>query len=232
MTLRIFCAGAVRGAMARLTPALEKETGGKLEFTFGAVGTLKKKVEAGERADLLVLSRPALEGLEREGRVQAGSIRELGRVGVGIAVREGARAPSIATSAELAQALVAAASISYGDPAHGDSSGVHFDEVLERLGIKAQLAPRLLLAPSGIAVAELVREGKAELGATQASVIAASPGLALAGLLPPELQRVTTYAYAIASGAASPAAARMAAFLATPVARSALDAARITPHYL
>jgi molybdate transport system substrate-binding protein len=229
MTLRIFCAGAVRGAMARLTAALEKETGEKLDFTFGAVGTLKKKVDAGEPADFLVLSRPALETLAREGRVQSGSIRELGRVGVGIAVREGARAPSIATPAELSQALLAAASLSYGDPAHGDSSGVHFDEVLERLGIKARLAPRLHLAPSGIAVAELVREGKAELGATQASVIAASPGIALAGLLPRELQRLTTYAYAIASGAASAdAARRMAAFLATPAARSVLDAARIT----
>ncbi len=229
MTLRIFCAGAVRGAMTRLTRALETETGETLDFTFGAVGTLKKKVEAGERADLLVLSRPALEALEREGRVQAGSIGELGRVGVGIAVREGARAPSLATPAGLAQALLAAASIAYGDPAHGDSSGVHFDEVLERLGIKAELAARTLLAPSGIAVAELVRQGKAELGATQASVIAASPGIALAALLPPELQRMTTYAYAIASGAASAGAAgRMATFLATPAARSVLDAARIT----
>lgn len=228
MALRIFCAGAVRGAMTRLTPALEKETGEKLDFSFGAVGTLRKKVEAGEGADLLILSLPALEELARDGRVQPGSIGELGRVGVGIAVREGARCPVVATPADLAQALLGAATISYGDPAHGDSSGVHFDEVLERLGIKAQLAARTLLAPSGIAVAELVRQGKAELGATQASVIAASPGIVLAGLLPPQLQRVTTYAYAIASGAASAAAAaRMAAFLATPGARSVLDAAGI-----
>ena len=227
--MRIFCAGAVRGAMARLAPALEKQTGEKLDFAFGAVGTLKRKVEAGEGVDLLVLSRPALEELARSGRVQPGSIAELGRVGVGIAVREGTRRPGVATPADLAQALLGSATIAYGDPAHGDSSGVHFDEVLERLGLKAQLAARTVFAPSRIAVAELVREGKAELGATQASVIAASPGIALAGLLPRELQRLTPYAYAIASGAASAASAwRIAAFLATPIARSALDAARIT----
>lgn len=228
MALRILCAGAVRGAMTRLTPAFEKETGEKLDFTFGAVGTLKKKLEAGEAADLLILSRPVLEVLERDGRVQRGSISELGRVGVGIAVREGAPCPPLATPADLAQALLGAASISYGDPAHGDSSGVHFDQVLDRLGIKAQLAARALLAPSGIGVAELVRQGKAALGATQASVIAASPGIVLAGLLPAELQRLTTYAYAIASDAAAKdAAGRIAAFLATPAARSALDAAGI-----
>jgi molybdate transport system substrate-binding protein len=227
MALRVFCAGAVRGAMNGLTPALEKETGEKLDFTFGAVGTLKKKFLAGEAADLLVLSLPALEELGRDGRVQTGSVRALGTVGVGIAVREGAARPVVDTAPQLAQALLAAASIAYGDPAHGDSSGVHFDKVLERLGIKPRIAAKTLLAPSGIAVADWVRDGKAQLGATQASVIAACPGIALAGLLPPELQQLTTYAFGIASGAASPAAARIAACLAAPAARSALDAAGI-----
>lgn len=229
MALSVFSAGAVRGAMKRLTPALEKEAGEKLDFTFGAVGTLKKKFLAGEPADLLVLSLPTLEELGRDGRVQTRSIRALGTVGVGIAVREGAARPVVDTAPQLAQALLAAASIAYGDPAHGDSSGVHFDKVLERLGLKPRIAAKTLLAPSGIAVAEWVRDGKAQLGATQASVIAATSGIVLGGLLPAELQQLTTYAFGIASGGTSAAAARIAAYLATPAARSALDAAGIRP---
>lgn len=40
-----------------------------------------------------------------------------------------------------------------------------------RLGIKEQVEAKTELAPSGLAVAALVQEGKVQLGATQASVI-------------------------------------------------------------
>ena len=224
MGITVFCAGAVRGAMTRLASGFESETGQRLEFEFGAVGSLKSRLAAGDHADVLVLSRPALEELYQKEHLVEGSIRVLGRVGVGIAVREGRPAPPLATAADLSKALLAAASLAYGDPAHGDSSGLHFDAVLDRLGIKEQLKQKAMLAASGLVVAELVRLGRAELGATQASVIAACPGIVMAGMLPPELQHVTTYAFAISSRAASSEVAhRFYSYLQAPSARVVLE---------
>ena len=228
MVTRVFCAGAVKAAMMQLAPEFENEAGERLQFSFGAVGSLKARVLAGEPVDVLILSRPALEQLERDGKLLAHAISDLGRVGVGIAVRAGAALPALSTPQALRASLLAAASISYGDPASGDSSGVHFARVLERLAIQEQVEARTLLAASGLAVAALVQQGKAQLGATQASVISSCEGIALAGLLPPALQPITTYSSGIAAHATTcDAARRFLAYLGTACARSRLDQAGI-----
>ena len=116
--------------------------------------------------------------------------------------------------------MLAAPSLSYGDPAHGDSSGVHFAKVIAQLGIADAVTGKTRLAPSGLAVAELVRDGQVALGATQASVIAACRGADLAGLLPGELQNFTTYACALAADAQAPdQARRLLDYLRTAQAR-------------
>lgn len=108
----------------------------------------------------------------------------------------------------------------------GDSSGVHFANVLERLGIALQVRVKTVLAPAGLAVAELVRQGDVALGATQASVISACDGITLVGLLPPDLQHITTYSSGIMRHAASPEAAKLfVAYLNTPSARASFDKA-------
>lgn len=218
--INVFCAGAVRPALTMLVTGFEKETGHRLQFTYGAAGSLKIRILEGESADALILNRPALEQLERAGRLLGGTILDLGRVGVGIAVRNNAPLCDVSTPDALRGTLLAAASISYGNPAMGDSSGIHFANVLERLGIAEQVSRKAVLAPSGLAVAELVRQGKVELGATQASLIPACDGITLAGLLPPSLQHVTTYSAAVTADAASAEAARrFVSYLTAPLAK-------------
>jgi molybdate transport system substrate-binding protein len=190
-TIHVLCAGAVKHAFTQLAGRFERDTGHSVKCTFAAVGTLVRQHAEGAKADFLLLNRPAIDALLSQGKVMA-PVVDAGTVGVGIAVRSGSPRPDLSSPESLRAALLETPSLSYGDPAHGDSSGVHFAKVLERLGITQAVAARTQLAPSGLAVAERVRDGHVALGATQASVIAACPGIELAGLLPAELQQLTT----------------------------------------
>lgn len=229
-TLQVFCAGAVKPAILEFVPPFERATGRALQFTFGPVGSLQARVLAGEPADVLILARPALEQLSSRGKMLPETLVDLGRVGIGIAVRRAAATPDIATPEALRQTLLAAKSLAYGDPAKGDSSGIHFAKVLEELGIAREVRAKAVLAPLGLAVAALVDDGEVEMGVTQASVIVARKGIKLAGLLPAGLQHTTTYSAAVAADAAAAEAAKnFVHFLSTPLARLSFAAAGFAP---
>ena len=221
--LGVFCAGAVKSAITDVVRSFE--SGGAPQFTFGPVGSLQAKA-AREPVDVLILTRPVLEQMALQGKVLADTIIDLGSVGIGIAVRDGVPSPDVSTPDALRTSLLAATSLSYGDPAHGDSSGVHFAAVLERLGIASEVAPKAVLAPLGLAVAEYVANGEAQIGATQASVILARKGIKLAGMLPADLQHITTYSAAVVRGApAFEAATRFVSYLSSPAAKSKFERA-------
>ena len=199
-TVHVLCAGAVKHAFTALAGRFEQDTGQRVNCTFAAVGSLLRQHAEGAKADVLLLSRPAIDGLVSLGKVLR-PVFNVGTVGVGVAVRSGSTRPDLSSPGLLRGALLGALSLSYGDPAHGDSSGVHFAKVIAQLGISDAVAGKTRLAPSGLAVAELVRDGHVAIGATQASVIAACRGVDLAGLLPSELQHFTTYACGVAADA-------------------------------
>jgi molybdate transport system substrate-binding protein len=138
-----------------------------------------------------------------------------------VAVRADAAVPDVSTPHALRSSLLAAKSLAYGDPAKGDSSGIHFAKVLERLELGKAVGAKTVLAPLGLAVAELVESGEVEMGVTRASVILACKGTKLAGLLPAELQHATTYAAAMMAGSGrADEAKRFLAHIASPAAKS------------
>ena len=73
--------------------------------------------------------------LEQTGKLTPGSRAELGRVGIGVAVKDGASVPDVATPEAFKQALVAAKSVAFTDPAEGGTSGIYFAGLTDRLGI-------------------------------------------------------------------------------------------------
>src|SRR3989475_2431656 len=111
---------------------------------------------------------------------------------MGVGVREGAPRPDISTPEAFKQAVLAAKSLTYVDPAQGATSGIHFASVLQRLGIADAVKSKTTLVPGGYP-AELVAEGKVELVAHQISEILPVKGVTFVDPLPRELQKVTTY---------------------------------------
>jgi len=196
--LKVLTAGAYKQVVQALVPDFEKQTGHKVVVDNGTTGQLMKRIEGGEAFDLLIITPAAIDELTKTGKLTAGSEVKLATVVVGVAVKEGAPKPNISTVEKFKQALLAAKSVAYIDPASGGSSGIYVDNLLGKLGIADQIRPKAKLKKGGL-VADLVASGEAELGIHQISEIVPVKGTTLVGPLPREIQNTTTYAVALSA---------------------------------
>jgi len=186
-------AGAFKEVVLALVPDFEKQTGNKVVVANDTAGALKKRIEGGEAFDVAIITPAIIDELAGAGKIAAGSRANIASVGVGVVVKEGAAKPDVSTVEAFKQALLAAKSVAYIDPASGGSSGIYIDKLLERLGIAEQIRPKAKLKKGGH-VADLIVSGEAELGLHQISEIVPVKGAALVGPLPKEIQNTTTYA--------------------------------------
>ena len=188
--LKVLSSTALKAAMEELTPQFEHTSEYKLAITYGPSAALKPRIEAGEAFDLALITPASIDELIKQGRIEPGSRSNIGRTGIGVAIRAGAPRPDIGTAAAFKRALLEAKSITYGDPARGGLSSVYFIGLLERLGIADQIKAKARLGTASEGVRP-VAAGEAELGIGQASEIPLVPGVELLGLFPAELQSYT-----------------------------------------
>jgi molybdate transport system substrate-binding protein len=210
--VKVISAGAVRGLIAQIIDDYSHQTGQKFDFTIGTTGQLRNIIASGQPADLVIVSVPLMGELEKTGKLTPASRAELGRVGIGVAVRDGAAVPDVSTSEALKKALIAARSIAYTNPAEGGTSGIHFAKVADDFGIGDAVKQKAVLTKGGREAAIEVAEGRAEMAIVFISEAMAVKGIKLAGLLPPAQQDYSAYAAAIPASSTDPAAAR--AFIA------------------
>jgi molybdate transport system substrate-binding protein len=204
--VKVIAAGAVRGLIAQIIDDYSRQTGQKFDFTIGTTGQLRNIIGSGQHADLIIVSVPLMGELEKTGKLTPGTRADLGRVG--FVAREGPPVPDVSTSEKLKDALVAAHSIAYTNPAEGGTSGIHFAKVANDFGIGDAVAKKAVLTKGGREAAIEVAEGRAELAIVFISEAMAIKGVKLAGLLPPAQQEYSAYATAIPASSTDPAAAR------------------------
>lgn len=225
MQLHVLSGGAAQGVASALSDRFRAETGYTIDGTFGAVGAMKEKLLAGAPADVLILTRALIDELAATGHVVAETRADLGRVRTGVAVRAGDPNPDVGTADGLRAALRAADAIFFPDPQRA-TAGIHFAQVLERLGIAAEVAARLSTHPNGAtAMRELAKHASARpIGVTQITEILNTPGVTLVGPLPREFELATLYTAAVCTRAASPdAARRLVALLSAEETRAARE---------
>ena len=206
--VKVLTAGAMRGVLAELLPQFETDTGHKVSLDNATAGMLAQRIEAGEAFDVAVITPKVIDGLIGKGKIAPGSRVDVAKVGIGVAVKEGAPLPDIATVEAFKRTLLAARSVAYIDPKAGGSSGIYFDGLLDRLGIAGEVRPKARLKQGGY-VADLVASGEAEVAVHQISEIVPVKGVVLVGPLPAEVQNFTTYTAAIGAKAKEPAAAKV-----------------------
>jgi molybdate transport system substrate-binding protein len=198
--LVVFSTIGVRSAAEHLLAQFEKSSGRKLTVTWGTAPMLVKRIEDGEIADVVVLSRAGIDALKNQGRIAPGSDVTLASSGVGIAVKAGALKPDISTPDALKRTLLAAKSIAYSEPSAGGASGVYFAKLLERMGIAEQMKPKTKYPPPGGFSANLLITGEADLAVQQKPELLHVAGAEVIGLLPGDLNVVTEFAAAIMAG--------------------------------
>jgi molybdate transport system substrate-binding protein len=205
--IRVLSAGAMKAMVTELTGGFTKETGHLVVITSDTGGGLRRRLEGGEVADVVVAPDVAMDALVKSNHAIAATRADLAKTAIGVAVREGAPKPDISTVDAFKRALLEAKSIVYLDPGIGATSGIHFASVLDKLGIAEAVKPKTVLWKGGYA-AEALLNGQAELCVHQISEIIPVKGVTLVGPLPAEINRVTTYAGALVASSPSPDAAR------------------------
>lgn len=209
-TLKLFSGGAAQGLVRALEPDFTTATGLAIEGNFGAVGAMRARLEAGEPADIAILTDAIMRSLAGSGLVTPDSLTAIGGVETAIAVRNADRAPIVTDGEALKAALLASDAI-YMPDAEQSTAGIHFAGVMRRLGIFDEVASRLRGFPNGAtAMAALARAPEQRpIGCTQVTEILATPGVMLVMALPPGCDLTTLYTAGILAKAASPDAARM-----------------------
>jgi molybdate transport system substrate-binding protein len=198
--LSIFSSIGVRSAAEELFRKFEQAKTCRLAVTWGTAPMLVARIEAGEQADVLILSRAGIDKLRGQGKIASGSDVTLAGSGVAIAVKKGAAKPDISTPEALKATLVNAKSIAYSEPSAGGASGVYFAKLLERMGIAEQMKPKTKYPPAGGFSAELLLTGDAELAVQQKPELLHVAGVEIVGFLPGDLNMVTEFAAAIMVG--------------------------------
>ena len=189
----VLAAGAAKDLVTRIETPFTLATGHRIKATFDTVGAQRERVEKGERPNVVILSSAAIAQLGKLGLIDAASIRDVGDVQVGLAVRSGEVVPDISTPEAFRIGLLAAKSIAYADPARGATAGTHFAKVLTALGIQDRVASKVTVLPFGVEVIEAVAAGKYEIGVSQSSEIVQHKGVRYIGALPVPHQLATRY---------------------------------------
>jgi molybdate transport system substrate-binding protein len=219
-----------------LGPKFERATGHVLVTTFDSTGLLAKRIASGEKVDVVVLSQPAVEDLERGGQVLGGSIAHLAQSVAAVAVRTGAARPDISSANAFRRLLLSAASVARPSPAVGGSSGDHIVKVLERLGVSDQVNAKTVIATTGHpgqvanSPGEAVAIGAAEIALHQLQELMAVPGIEIVGPFPGELQGSFSFSAGLGSAGKQTAAGKeLIEFLRTPQALDVIRAKGMEP---
>jgi len=228
--IKVYSSIGVRSAAEGLFGQFEKTSGHKLAVTWGTAPMLGKRIESGESADVLILSRAGMDGLLKHGKVAPGSDVTLAGSGVAIAVKAGAPKPDISTPEALKQTLLNTKSIAYSEPSAGGASGVYFAKLIERLGIAEVMKPKTKFPPAGGFSAELLMTGEAELAVQQKPELLHVAGAEIVGMLPGDLNMVTQFAAGIMPQSKNADAAKaLIAFLRSPGAKAAIRSKGLEP---
>jgi molybdate transport system substrate-binding protein len=217
--IRVMSGGAPKEVFALLTPKFEQQTGHKVTFVYEVITALREKIAAGEKADVLVMPVPVLDGYAKDGKLRADARATFGNVGIGVVVKEGAPPPDISTKEKFREAMLAARSVVHATPGK-TPSGTHMGKVMEQLGIAEAMAKKVVHKPALDGGVELVANGQADIGIYPASEVAGVKGLTVVGPLPAGIDLTIVYGGAATEGSSEGAAA-FVKFMATPENRAA-----------
>ncbi len=205
---------ATRQLLAEL--ARVNASSGGTPFLLESVGGVDaaRRVQAGEPFDLVFLASDAIAKLIASGHVLADSRVDLVRSQVAVGVEASAAIPSIATEADVRQAVLSAASVGYST----GPSGTALLALFERWGLMAEVQNKLRQAPAGVPVAAMVASGGVALGFQQRSEMIGAPGIQVIGDLPAEIAIVTVFSGGVcAASKRSDEARALLAEFASPI---------------
>jgi molybdate transport system substrate-binding protein len=224
--VRVLSTLALKGAITGLAGRFEAEHGARIDADFAPTLALLERLRGGEGADVVILTKEALDDLAAKGAVVADSCVDLARSFVGIAVKRGADHPDIATEPALRATLLGARSVAYS---RIGASGILFAQLIERLKIAPEINARATIIPSGFTAERLV-SGEADLAVQQISELKLVAGIEVVGSIPHHLQTPAVFsAGRLAASKRVEPSDRLLKYLASPEVAPVLRESGLEP---
>jgi molybdate transport system substrate-binding protein len=224
--IRVLSAGAVEPGLRAAAAAFQKQSGHGVNITFNTAPEIRKRIGGGDAFDVVIAPPAALDEFAGAAKVTTDRV-DLGRVGLGVAVRPGAPMPDISSSEALKRAVLEAESIVFNRA----STGIYLENLLKKMGIYEQVEARTTRYGDAAAVMEHVLKGKGReigFGPVTEILLHSGKGLKLVGPLPPEVQNYTSYSAAPMTAAANAELAKVfVRYLGSAEARALLAAAGV-----
>jgi molybdate transport system substrate-binding protein len=177
-----------------------RESGRDVRMEWSPTGVLLDRVRAGERGDVLIAIDGPIAELVEQGVLRAGSVQPLAQASFGLGVRRGEPLPDISTPERFEAALRSARSVAYSLTG---ASGIHFQDVMERLGITEDVGGKATAIHAGF-TADKVIAGEADLAVQQISELMSIDGIDVVGPFPEPYQKHTDFSAAVFTDSTSP----------------------------
>jgi molybdate transport system substrate-binding protein len=184
--ITVMSSGSAEPGLDYVVAAFEKATGHRVKITYneGARGT--KRLQDGD-FDVVVATSNAIERMFRaNGLVEPGGA-SVGRAGLGVIVRPGARVPDISNPDALKRAALAADALLLTS----ETSGIYIEQWLKKVGIYEQVKAKITHYHSAPEIVERALRGTGnEVGfmPINAAKNHLAKGIVVVGPLPEEAQ--------------------------------------------
>lgn len=212
-------------AWHELAPAFTRLTGHKVIVAQEDATTLDAVLASNAQSDLVSLYGEPLNRIVKSGKTVGGASTIFTRAAVGLSVKAGAPWPDISTPEAFKKTLLNAKSITYSFGGSGQIAA----RAIEKLGIKAEMAPRTVRSVGGAAAAYIAR-GEVEMAIQQFNVSKPVAGTDYVGDLPGELHEYVVFEVAVLKASKEQDAARaLIQFVTSPQAAPLLREAMLEP---
>ena len=225
--IAVLSAGAIEPGLKAAAAAFDKQTGHTTKITFNTAPELKKRMDSNPAFDV-VIAPPAVIADFAAANKLAAARANVGRVGMGVTVRDGTALPDMTSLDAMKRAVLAADSLVFNRA----STGLYLEGLLKKMDVYAQVEGKTTRYPDGAAVMEHVIKGKGNeigFGAITEILLYQGKGLKFVGPVPAEVQNYTAYTAApLASGTSQALAQQFVTFLSGPVGKPLFVAAGVT----
>ncbi|MEA2836278.1 MAG: molybdate transport system substrate-binding protein [Bradyrhizobium sp.] len=200
--VKVLSGGAVEPGLEAAVEAYRKESGQDVKIQYATAPMIRQKITAGEAADVVIAPPAIADELAKAGKLDASSSVSLGRVGIGVAVRNGVPKPDIANSEAVTRAVLDSEAVVFNRA----SSGIYLERMFERLGIAEQVKAKETRYPDTNAVmAHMVKGTKKEITLAPITelLLYKDKGLDFIGPLPNDIQNYTGYVAVVTAAPAN-----------------------------
>ena len=227
--IKVYSTIGVKGALEDLAPKFEKATGNKLNITWGLISGFVKKAQEGDVPDVLIVSRPGIDSLTKDGKIAAGGVT-LGKSIFAFGVKQGAPKPDISTVDAMKKTLLSARAVGYTNPAAGGASGVYFSKMIEKLGIASELKAKSKFPPPAGFVGTFLTNGEVDIAFQSKPELATTPGVDVIGPPPGDLGHTNVFAAGVGAASKNGEAGKaLLKFLTSPEAQAVFKAKGFDP---